>query len=265
MFNNKFRSRVLTVFILSAAVLDLSASSLSAQEASKIAVHIGNSDVQVSNYEKISATLAGVPVFHVVGAKTVFELREKDRAVHRLHADDIKINRSGNRSNGEFSGNIHYTMTHSLSGAKLIDGTAERALYRQPDAGLIDGIADHVPSKQIEAKQPAAKDDPGVTLIQAHISLFREGSEVADLQAGKIVANLQDDIVTGTGAVHISAHITGQHAEITAEKMTWNRRTNNLEASGKVHVSYTGIHKNDGVLDADRINIDLKNLEIQVE
>ncbi|MCW3095062.1 MAG: hypothetical protein JWL77_680 [Chthonomonadaceae bacterium] len=210
MFNNKFRSRVLTVFILSAAVLDLSARSLSAQEASKIAVHIGNNDVQVSNYEKISATLAGVPVFHVVGAKTVFELREKDRAVHRLHADDIKINRLGNRSNGEFSGNIHYTLTHSLSGAKLIEGTAERALYRQPDAG-------------------------------------------------------PDDIVTGTGAVHISAHITGQHAEITAEKMTWNRRTNNLEASGKVHVSYTGVNKNDGVLDADWIKIDLKNLEIQVE
>jgi hypothetical protein len=246
MFYSKLRSYALVLGVIGTAILCRGASDVSAQEAQKSAVSgISYGNIRLSGYKKITAGLSGI---HVIGTDTVFELREQDRGLHRLHADDIRITTTGNGVSGDLSGNVHYTLLQSPTGNKLIDGTAVRALY-----------------KQSIAKQAGTKEDATVTLTQAHVSLFREGNEIATLNADQVVANQQDETVTGTGAVHITAHNEAHRVEVTADKITWNRRTNIVEATGKAHITYAGPNKKDGVADANHIKIDLKNLDFEIE
>jgi lipopolysaccharide export system protein LptA len=252
MVHNKLRSHVLVLLGIGALLQVRATGPTSAQEAQKPAMHggIAYGNIRLSGYRKITAGLAGI---HVVGADTIFEFRETGRRLHRLHADDIHVSTTGNGVSGELSGNIHYTLLQLPNNSKLVDGTADRAVYKQFDAKQAD-------TKQVDPKQAAM-----VTLFQAHTSLFRDDKEIATLDAGQVVANQQDDTVTGTGAVHITARIEGHRAEVTADKIIWNQRANTVEASGKAHISYTGPDKKDGVADSDRIKIDMKNLEFEIE
>ena len=251
MLHSRFRSRLSALLMLSGAFLYCSASSGIAQEAQKSSGHaISYGNVRLAGYRKITASLAGI---HIVGTDTVFELRAKDHVLHRLHADDIRVSPTGSGYEGELNGNVHYTQLQTPGDNKLIDGTADRALYKQSDA------------KQPDAKQSGAKQDATVTLIQAHTSLFRDGKEIGTLDAGQVVASQTDETITGTGAVRITARTDGRHAEVTADKIIWNRRSNTLEASGKAHISYIGPDKKDAVADADHIKIDLKSLEVEIE
>jgi lipopolysaccharide export system protein LptA len=244
MLQHKPRLHALAWLVIGGVILSGSVSSIRAQDEPKSQNHaISYGNMRLSNYRKITVGLMGI---HVVGADTTFEFKQKDRALHRLHADDIRVTATPTGYSGELSGNVHYTMLQMPVNSKQVDGSAERALYKQ-------------------SKQPTGPDATSVTLIQAHVGMFRDGNEIANLNAPQVVANQQDETITGTGTVHITVRINGRHAELTADKVTWSRRANTVEASGKAHITYTGPDQKDASADADHIKIDLKNLEVEIE
>jgi len=241
MWHNRLRTQTSFSLLVAAAVLYGGQGFAQAQNAQKSAgPTIAYAGVSISGYQKLTVSLSGGGI-HLAGKDSLLELQEKGRTLHQLHADDIRLTKTGNGLEGELSGNVRYTQLNTLNRSKIIDGTAERALYKQ--SGAIENTV--------------------ITLTKAHVSMFREGDEIATLNADQIGANPRNETVTGAGAIRIVAQVAGHRVEVTAEKILWDRHANTIEVSGKAHLSYTGPDKKTGTVDGEHITIDLKNLSFE--
>ncbi len=197
--------------------------------------------VHISGYQKITGSLTGI---HIIGPGVTIEMGDQPKGVlHRLRADDIQIHNKGNSLSAELSGNIRYTLLQSANNSKIIEGTAERASFKP---------ASHL-------------DEAAISLNQLHISLFQNGAVIADLTARQATASLHDDAVVATGEVHLTAPRTTSNAKLTADKVTWMRSANKVIAAGNVQVHYIGPDGKEVSTHADRLTVDLKDKQFEIE
>ena len=216
MLHNRFRIHASFSLMVATALLYGGHSFAQAQNPRKNAgPTIAYAGVQISGYEKLTASLTS---FHLTGKDTYLEFQEQGRALHSLHAEDVRVTKTGNGLTAELSGNIHYTQLNARNRDKIIDGVAAHAVY----------------------KQSKTTENTLLTLTQAHVRLFREGNEIATLNADQVAANPQNETLTGTGAVRILAQIEGHRVEVTADQILWDRHANTLEVSGKLTFRLSG-------------------------
>ncbi len=81
--------------------------------------------------------------------------------------------------------------------------------------------------------------NPTVQLGNARVKLFRNGLPTADVDAPQLTANQHDRIVIGTGGVRVNSLADPPDTVVTADKITWDTRTNVIVAVGNARVVRT--------------------------
>ncbi len=228
---------VLTLLIIPALV--------SAQQATpNPSPEIRYNNVRIAGYSKITASIRGISsAIHVTGKGITLELRENQRALHRLQADDIRVVRKNDNLTADLTGNLHYTLLPLPEGSKQVEGTADSAVYKQSGKG----------------------EDGAITLTQAHLMLYADTDRIADLKADQAIASRKEETITCTGKVQIAVKIEGHQATLTADNLTWDRRANIVQATGNVHLAYTGPNGQAASANGGHIKIDLKTQEFEAD